>query len=131
MPRNCDDPEFMKRWKEQEGRFEDKEKAAAAGRKGGKVSAARRAAIKQMKEIMTDPDGFRAEAMSAILEEHPNAMDLLAKSIFRDALDGDKAARDLAAKMFGMEAPKKTEVKVEQEMTPEEAAAVLKAAMEK
>ena len=125
------DPEFKKRWDDNSGQWADKEKAREAGRKGAAVSNARRAAKKQLKEMLSNPDGFREEAMEAILEEHPDAMDQLARAIFNDALEGDKAARELAAKMFGIEAPKKTEIKVEQEMTAEEAEAILRAAMEK
>ena len=109
-------------WKKNSGCWSDPEKAAEAGRKSG----ARRRANRQMREILSNPDGFREEAMEAILEKYPDAMDRLAKTIFEDALNGDKSARELAAKMFGMEAPKKQELKIEQEMTPEEAMAVLK-----
>lgn len=124
------DPEFRRKWHENAGRWSDKEKAAEAGRKGAAVSNARKRAQKQMREILTNPDGFREEAMTAILEEHPDALDKLAQTIYKEALGGDKQAMMMAVKLFGMEAPKKQEITVQEEMSPEEAMRVLMQAQE-
>ena len=108
-------------WKKNTSQFSDPEKASAAGRK----SAARKRAQKQMREILTNPDGFREEAMTAILEEHPEALDRLAQTIYKEALEGDKQAMQLAVKLFGLEAPKKTETTVKEPMDFERAKEIL------
>lgn len=125
------DPEFKKQWDSHQGQWTDKEKAAAAGRKGGAITAARRRAQKQMRDILSNPDGFREEAMAAILEEHPDALDKLAQTIYKEALGGDKMAMQMAIKLFGMEAPKKQEVQVREEMDYDKAMAVLMKAQQK
>ena len=117
-----EDKEFRKKWDDNSGQWADKKKASEAGKK----SAARRKAQKQMRDILTNPDGFREEAMTAILEEHPDALDKLAQTIYKEALEGDKQAMMMAVKLFGMEAPKKTEVKdTTPDMTREEAMKVI------
>lgn len=123
------DPEFKRKWDANSGwlgHADKKEKALEAQRKGGQVSAARRKAQKKLKEILSSPEGFRQEALEAILEEDPNAMDTFAKSVYNDALKGDKFARDIVSKMFGVDAPKRSEVKIDNELTPEEAKKFLK-----
>ena len=108
-------------WKENSGCWADPEKAAEAGRKSG----ARRRANRQMREILSNPDGFREEAMTAILEKYPDALDKLAQTIYDEALSGDKQAMQMAVKLFGMEAPKKTETTVKEHMDADRAKEVL------
>ena len=129
MPKNCENPEFMRKWKENEGWLghpDKKAKALETQKKGGAVSAARRKAQKKLKEVLSSPEGFRQEALEAILEVDPNAMDKFAKSVYKDALNGDKYARDIMSKMFGVDAPKRSEVKIDNEITPDEALKFLK-----
>ena len=109
------DPEFKKAWDENAGQWADKKKASEAGKKGAAVTNARKRAQKQMREILSNPDGFREEAMTAILEEHPDALDKLSNTIFKEALNGDKQAMLMAVKLFGMEAPKKQEIQHKEE----------------
>ena len=108
-------------WKKNSGCWSDPEKAAEAGRKSG----ARRRANRQMREILSNPDGFREEAMTAILEKYPDALDKLAQTIYDEALSGDKQAMQMAVKLFGMEAPKKTETTVKEHMDADRAKEVL------
>ena len=113
------------------GQWADKKKASEAGKKGAAITNARRKAMAKVKQMMNGTDGFREEALAAILEEHPQAADMIAKQIFERAMEGDKFSLDMMSKMFGMEAPKKTETKVEsKEMSPEEAMAIIKKAQE-
>lgn len=119
------DPQFKEQWDTHQGQWADKKKASEAGKKGAAVSNARRRAQKQMRDILSNPDGFREEAMTAILEEHPDALDKLAQTIYKEALEGDKQAMQMAVKLFGMEAPKKQEVQVREEMDYDKAMAVL------
>ena len=122
------DPEFRRKWDENSGwlgHADKKEKALEAQRKGGRVSAERAKAQKKLKEVLSSPDGFRQEALEAILEVDPNAIDKFAKSIYKNALDGDKFSADLVSKMLGLDAPKKSEITVKEEMSPEEALQIL------
>ena len=120
------DPEFRAKWDENKGQWKDPEKARAAQLKGVETKKRQRAAMLQVKEFLSDPDGIREEVLAAILDEHPDAVDIFAKKLFKDAMNEDKAAREIVSKMMGLDAPKRTETKdTTPEMTPEEAMAVL------
>ena len=123
-----DRPEVDAAFHKNAGQWADKKKASEAGKKGAAVTNARKKAMAKVKRMMNGTDGFREEALASILEEHPQAADMIAKQIFERAMEGDKFSLDMMSKMFGMEAPKKTEVKMEQDMTPEEALAIIKKA---
>lgn len=120
-----------RQWNEQKGRLAtlSKEERSEIARKGSQASAAKRTARRKMKEMLANPDGFREEAIEAILEIAPDAMEKLAQTIYQKALEGDKFAIDMATKMFGLDAPKKAELKIVEEMDAEEAANVIKNAL--
>ena len=119
------DPEFRKKWHENAGQWADKKKASEAGKKGAAVSNARKRAKKQMMEILSNPDGFREEAMAAILEKNPEALDKIAEVMYQKAESGDSMALKYLIDMFGLNAPKKQEIEVKQEMSPDEAMRIL------
>ena len=117
-----------KDWNEQAGRLAtlSKEERTAIAKKGAAVSAERRTARAKMKKMLSEPDKFREEAIEAILEVDPNAMDALAKTIYQKAIEGDKFCIDMLSKMFSIEAPKKAELTVKEEMSKEEALKILR-----
>ena len=128
MPKNCENPEFMAKWKKHQGQWSDPEKAREAQKKSTESKKRNNAIRKQVQEFLTNPDGIREEVLTAILDKHPEAVQLFAEKLFSDAMreDSDKQAREIVSKMLGLDAPKRTEVKdTTPEMTPEEAMAVL------
>ena len=126
-----DNPEVNEKFRANAGQWSDKSKASEAGKKGAAVTNARKKAMVKVKQMMNGAEGFREEALAAILEEHPQAADMIAKQIFERAMEGDKFSLDMMSKMFGMEAPKKTETTVKEPMDPDKAMAILLKAQQK
>ena len=119
MPKNCEDPEFMAKWKANEGRFaRDPEAARRAQAKGTETKRARKA----IKDLFKDPGAIRDQAVAALLNNDPEVFEKVVQSIAMNAVDGDKAAQQMMMSIGGLDAPKKTEATIKaDDISPEEA----------
>ena len=115
-----------KKWNSEKGRWKDKTLAAEAGRLGGVKSGITKRANKELKELISNPVKLRDFAVGALLDKDPEVFNKVVNAIAENAINGDKFAQSMMVSMGGLDAPKKAELKVEQDMSPEEALQFLK-----
>ena len=117
---------MAREWNCEKGRWKDKKLASEAGKIGGKRSVEVRRAKKELQNLISDPVKLRDFAMGSLLEKDPEVFNKVVNAIAENAINGDKFAQSMMVSMGGLDAPKKAELKVEQEMSPEEALQFLK-----
>lgn len=122
---NHTDPETIKKFDKNAGRWADKEKARAASAKGAETKRKKA----KMREAMLS---LREDALQALIEKDPEIFEKLVATIATKAVEGDRDAMRLMVSMGGLEAPKKQETTLKKkEMSAEEAQSILDKALKK
>ena len=126
MSRYSEDPDFKKKWDDNVGWLghpEKKEKALAAQRKGGQISAAKSKARAAARRLLEDKQEFILQAATQVTADNPEWMQKMI-SMFITIMQDETAdpkdrmnAADKLTSIIGTQAPKVTESKIKMEET--------------